>query len=215
MPGALAVRDPHLRAVDDVLVAVARGPARDVARVAAGVGLRERQARRGARRWRGAGSHRCFCSSVPWCTIRCAAIVCVLTMPDSDIQPYASSSIDADVGEEVEPEPAVLLGDRDRRTGRAPSSARRSRRDNSSACSSSDATGHDLAGDEPAHGRRSARWRISGSVSDGHVATHAARYRAAGNRARAAAAGTVAAPMMDHRTIMGFQPRRRRAGGAA
>ncbi len=34
----------------------------------------------------------CFCSSVPWCTIRCAAIVCVFTMPDSDIQPYASSS---------------------------------------------------------------------------------------------------------------------------
>ena len=39
------------------------------------------------------GSQRCFCASVPWCTMRCAAIVCVFTMPDSDIQPYASSSI--------------------------------------------------------------------------------------------------------------------------
>jgi hypothetical protein len=41
------------------------------------------------------GSQRCFCSSVPWCTIRCAAIVWVLTTPDSDIQPYASSSTTA------------------------------------------------------------------------------------------------------------------------
>ena len=47
---------------------------------------------RAARRSPAAGSQRCFCSSVPWCTMRYAAIVCVLTMPDSDIQPYASSS---------------------------------------------------------------------------------------------------------------------------
>ena len=40
----LAVGDPHLRAVDHVLVAVARGLARDVARVAAGVGLGQREA---------------------------------------------------------------------------------------------------------------------------------------------------------------------------
>jgi hypothetical protein len=38
------------------------------------------------------GSHRCFCSSVPYITMRVAHMLCVLTMPESDIQPYASSS---------------------------------------------------------------------------------------------------------------------------
>ena len=42
-PAPLAVGDPRLGAVDDVLVAVARRAARDVAGVAAGVGLGERQ----------------------------------------------------------------------------------------------------------------------------------------------------------------------------
>ncbi len=37
-------------------------------------------------------NQRVFCSSVPWCTMRCAAIVCVFTIPESAIQPYASSS---------------------------------------------------------------------------------------------------------------------------
>ncbi len=39
------------------------------------------------------GSHRRFCSSVPSAFNRFAAITWVLTMPDSDIQPAASSSI--------------------------------------------------------------------------------------------------------------------------
>ena len=44
MPGALAVRDPHLRSGDHVLVAVTYRAARDVASVAPGVGLGKRQA---------------------------------------------------------------------------------------------------------------------------------------------------------------------------
>ncbi len=43
-PGPLAVRHPRLGAADHVLLAVALGAARDVARVAAGVGLGEREA---------------------------------------------------------------------------------------------------------------------------------------------------------------------------
>ena len=42
-----------------------------------------------------------------------AAIVWVLTMPVSVIHPYGELLDDADVGEQVEAEPAVLLGDRD------------------------------------------------------------------------------------------------------
>jgi hypothetical protein len=41
------------------------------------------------------GSQRRFCSSVPCLITRLAAIVWVLTMPDSDIQPAASSSTTA------------------------------------------------------------------------------------------------------------------------
>src|SRR5207244_10594794 len=43
-PGAFAVRHPHLRTVDDVLVAVERGAAPQGLRVAPRVRLRERQA---------------------------------------------------------------------------------------------------------------------------------------------------------------------------
>ncbi len=39
------------------------------------------------------GNHRCFCSSVPSAFSRFAAITWVLTMPESDIHPAASSSM--------------------------------------------------------------------------------------------------------------------------
>ncbi len=45
--------------------------------------------------------------------IRLAAIVCVLMIPESDIQPGRELLDHRDVGEEVEAEPAVLLRDRD------------------------------------------------------------------------------------------------------
>ena len=89
------------------------GLARDVAGVAAGVGLGQRQARRAARRSPSAGSQRCFCSSVPWCMISVAHIVWVLTMPDRRHPAVGQLLDDADVGEQVEAEAAVLLGDRD------------------------------------------------------------------------------------------------------
>ena len=38
------------------------------------------------------GSHRFFCSSDPYAPINVAHMLCVLTTPESDIQPYASSS---------------------------------------------------------------------------------------------------------------------------
>src|SRR4029079_10207507 len=41
---AFAVRDPHLRSVDHVFVAVPRRSAREIAGIAARVGLREREA---------------------------------------------------------------------------------------------------------------------------------------------------------------------------
>ena len=72
--------------------------------------------------------------------ISVAAIVWVLTMPVRLIQPYGELLDDADVGEQVEAEAAVALGDRDAEeaeglhllddVGREPS-----------ACSSSEATG--------------------------------------------------------------------------
>ena len=85
--GPLTVGDPCLRAVDDVLVAVAHGLARDVARVAAGIGLGERQRARAARRLPATGSQRAFCASSPWRISSVATIVCVLMMPVRLIQP--------------------------------------------------------------------------------------------------------------------------------
>ena len=70
-------------------------------------------ARRAARPWPSTGSQRCFCSSVPWAMISVAAIVWVLTMPVRLIHPYGQLLDDADVGQQVEAEPAVGLGDRD------------------------------------------------------------------------------------------------------
>ena len=67
----------------------------DVAGVAAGVGLREREARRAARRWPAAAAS---AASAPRCRgarSGARAIVCVLTMPDSDIQPYAELLVGA------------------------------------------------------------------------------------------------------------------------
>ena len=57
------------------------------------------------------GSSSLRCASVPNRSIRLAAIVWVLSTPASDIHPYASSSISRGVGQHVELEPAVLLGD--------------------------------------------------------------------------------------------------------
>ena len=112
MPGALAVRDPHLRAVDDVLVAVARRPARDVARVAAGVGLRQREA---AAELAGREARQ------PALLLRFGAVVHDQVRGDRvrvddarQRHPAVRELLDdADVGEQVEPEAAVLLGDRD------------------------------------------------------------------------------------------------------
>ena len=59
----------------------------DVAGVAAGVGLRQRQAAAQLARRHARAASAAFCSSVPCVHDQVAAIVCVLTMPDSDIQP--------------------------------------------------------------------------------------------------------------------------------
>ena len=107
MPGALTVGHPRLRAGDHVLVAVARRPAAQSAACRCRRRARRATGTRGARRSRGAAASaaaapRCRCA-----LIRFAAITCVLSTPDSDIQPAASSSITADVGGQVEAEAAV------------------------------------------------------------------------------------------------------------
>ena len=84
-------------------------PARDVAGVGARVGLRQRQ-RAAWRAGRQLGSQRSFCSAVPKVSMSVAHIVWVLTTPESDIHPYDELLDHADVGEQVEPEAAVLLG---------------------------------------------------------------------------------------------------------
>ena len=124
MPGALAVRHPHLRAVDHVLVAVAHRLARDVARVAAGVGLREREAAAQLAASRGAAAS---AASAPRCRGARSARGDRVRVDDArQRHPAVRELLDhADVGEQVEPEPAVLLGDRDPEQARAPSSARR------------------------------------------------------------------------------------------
>ena len=110
--GALPVGDPGLGAVDDVLVAVPPGAARDVARVAAGVGLRE-----------GEGA-----AAFPAGHVRQPAALLLLVAVGEDqggghgvgvhdagqAHPAVGELLDhADVGQEVEPEPSVRLGDGD------------------------------------------------------------------------------------------------------
>ena len=151
MPGALAVGHPHLRAGDHVLLAVAHGAARDVARVAARVGLRQRQAaaelaRREARQ--------------PALLLLVGAVVHDevrgdrVRVDDARQRHPAVGELldDADVGEEVEPEAAVLLGDRDAEQAERLHLLDDRRSGYSSACSISDATGTHLARDEAAHG---------------------------------------------------------------
>ena len=96
----------------DVLVAVARRPARDVARVAAGVGLRQREA---AAELAGREARQ------PALLLLFGAVVHDQVRGDRvrvddarQRHPAVRELLDdADVGEQVEPEPAVLLGDRD------------------------------------------------------------------------------------------------------
>ena len=59
------------------------------------------------------GSQCCFCASVPWCTIEVRGDR-VRVDDARQRHPAVGELLDhADVGEQVEPEPAVLLGDRD------------------------------------------------------------------------------------------------------
>src|SRR4051794_29728203 len=108
------------------------------------------------------GSQFCFCASVPWCTIRYAAMVCVLTMPDNDIQPYASSSTTPMYVSRSRPSPPYSSGivmPNSPSVFICPTMAV----GNSSACSRSEATG--MA--SRAMKRRTVStisWRISGSV---------------------------------------------------
>ncbi len=85
--GALAVGHPRLGAVDHVLVPIPLGLAGDVAGVAAGIRLGQGQRTSPLARWPRTGSHRCFCSSLPWCRSRVATMVWVLTTPVRLIHP--------------------------------------------------------------------------------------------------------------------------------
>src|SRR5262245_15937614 len=130
------------------------------------------------------GSSRRFCSSVPLCTTRYVAIVCVLTMPDNDIQPYASSSTTPMYVSKSSPRPPYSTGIV---IPKRPSSFICSTifSGYSSACSISVATGMTSR----AMKRRTvsiSSWRVSGSVSS-------------------MTNGTLAGRMMDHRTMMGFR----------
>ena len=59
------------------------------------------------------GRQRSFCSSVPWRISMFATIKCVLMIPESVIQPRGQLARPRRIGEQIEPEAAVLLGDRD------------------------------------------------------------------------------------------------------
>ena len=112
MSPALAVGDPRLRPVDDVLVAVAHGLAGERARVAAGVGLGERQRSRGSRPPR---------AREPLPALLVGAVELeqvrrhhVGVEHARERHPPGGQLLDhAAVGGEVEPEPVVRLGDRD------------------------------------------------------------------------------------------------------
>ena len=110
--GALAVRDPHLRAGDDVLVAVADRAAGDVAGVAAGVGLREREApAQLARRETGQPALLLLAGAVAHDDARRDRVR--VHDPGQRHPPGRELLDDRDVGEEVETEAAERLGDRD------------------------------------------------------------------------------------------------------
>ena len=109
---ALAVRHPHLRAGDHVLVAVAHRATRQVARVAPRVRFRERQtpahlAARHARQPAGL----LLLGAVMHDEVRGDRV----RVDDSrERHPAVGKLFDhADVREQIEPEPAVSLGDRD------------------------------------------------------------------------------------------------------
>ena len=137
--------------VDHVLVAVAHRAAREVARVAPGVGFRERQAAAQLAASPAAAASVASAARCRGATIRCAAIVCVLTMPDSDIQPYASSSTTPMYVSRSRPRPPYASGIV---MPNSPSAFICSTIASgyASACSSSGATGHHLAGDEAPDG---------------------------------------------------------------
>ena len=110
--GALTIGDPGLRPVQDVLVAVAFGPARDVASVAAGVRLRQRQ-----RATPLAGGH----GGEPTLLLLLGPVSedqCghhrVGVHDAGEAHPAVGELFDdPDVGQQVEAQTAVLLGDRD------------------------------------------------------------------------------------------------------
>ena len=88
-----AVGDEHLRAGDEVAVAVAARHRADGLDVGAGVRLGEAEAARARRPLAKRGRRRWRCSSVPWWSTMSAAMVWLLMTPASDIQPRQSSSI--------------------------------------------------------------------------------------------------------------------------
>ncbi len=108
--GPLAVGDPGLAAVEDVLVTVAEGPARNVASVAAGVGLGERE--RAAPLSRGHGGE-----PAPLLLLRPVRQDHggghgVGVHDAGEAHPAVGQLLNnADVGQEVEAEAAVFLGD--------------------------------------------------------------------------------------------------------
>ena len=109
-PDAFTVRHPRLGAVDDVLVAVALGAAGDVAGVAARVGLAQRE-RAAPLRGRQLGE--------PALLLLIGAVHHqqrghhrVGVEDAGEAHPAGGELLDdADVGEQIQPEPAVLLGD--------------------------------------------------------------------------------------------------------
>jgi hypothetical protein len=84
--GALAVGDPGLGAVEDVLVAVALA-LQEMLRVSLPASGSESESAPRRSPEAMAGSQRCFCSSLPCVMINVAAMVWVLTMPVRLIQP--------------------------------------------------------------------------------------------------------------------------------
>ena len=90
--GALAVRDPRLRAVE-TNSSPSRSALQEMLRVSLPASGSESDSAPRRSPVAMAGSQRCFCSSVPCSMSSVAAIVCVFTMPVRLIQPAASSSM--------------------------------------------------------------------------------------------------------------------------
>ena len=152
MPGAEAVRDPHLLAVDDVVVAVADArrsgsPARR-SRSAARSSRRRRAPRRSPSRGRSRSPLLLAC---PLCSSIDEQMKCVLMMPETR-HPAARDLLDREaVRGQVEAHPAVLLGDREAEDAELAEALRRSRRGTRSAASYSRRARDDLAVHEVAH----------------------------------------------------------------